>query len=166
WTPGPLLDRARGGAPDSDLDCRLQLRRPLVAIGAPVAVYLPRTAAQLDAELVIPDCAEVANAIGAVAGGVVERQRVLVRPGEGEEAYRVLLPDGVQPVDSVAEGVARARAEVLELLRARCREAGAAEVEVRVDRRDHSVPSGTGDGDVFVETELVFTAVGRPGATG
>ena len=170
WAPAPLaealLERARDEVPDSDLECRLKLRRPLVAIGAPVEVYLPRTAAQLDAELVVPDHAEVANAVGAVAGGVVERQRVLVRPGEGAEAYRVLLPDGVRPVASVEEGVARARAEVPDHLRVRCREAGAAQVEVRESRQDHSVMSGTGDGEVFVETELVFTAVGRPGLAG
>lgn len=162
---GPLLERARGGVPDSDLECRLKLRRPLVAIGAPVGIYMPRTAAQLDTELVVPEHAEVANAVGAVVGGVVQRQRVLVRPNA--KAYQVLLPDGVHPVASVEEGVAWAEVEMPGRLRASCLEAGAEQVEVRLTRRDHSVPVGSGgDGEVFVETELVFTAVGRPGLVG
>ena len=63
------------GAP-SDLGCTLTLRRPLVAIGAPVAAYLPQTAASLHTELVIPHHAEVANAVGAVSGSIIQR-----RPG-------------------------------------------------------------------------------------
>jgi N-methylhydantoinase A/oxoprolinase/acetone carboxylase beta subunit len=133
-----------------------------VAIGAPVGVYLPRTAAQLDAELIVPPHAAVANAVGAVAGGVVQSQRVLVRPGGA--AYQVLSPDGVRPATSVEEGVNWAEAEMPERLRALCLQAGAEQVEVRVARQDHNVPVGSGgDGEVFVETELVFTAVGRPG---
>ncbi len=158
----PLLERARGEVPDSDLQCRLSLRRPLVAIGAPVGVYLPRTAAQLDAELIVPPHAAVANAVGAVAGGVVQSQRVLVRPGGA--AYQVLSPDGVRPATSVEEGVNWAEAEMPERLRALCLQAGAEQVEVRVARQDHNVPvESGGDEEVFVETELVFTALGRPG---
>jgi N-methylhydantoinase A/oxoprolinase/acetone carboxylase beta subunit len=36
-----LLARALGNIPDSDLDCQLRLRQPVVAVGAPVEAYLP-----------------------------------------------------------------------------------------------------------------------------
>ena len=72
-----------------ELDCTLTLQQPVVAIGAPVEAYMPRVAEQLHTELVIPPHAEVANAVGAVAGGVVQRQRVLINPlDESERAAR------------------------------------------------------------------------------
>ncbi|MDW7675113.1 MAG: hydantoinase/oxoprolinase family protein, partial [Bacillota bacterium] len=52
---------------------------PLVAIGAPVKAYFPLVAKKLGAKLEIPKHAEVANAIGAAAGNVVEKVEILVQ---------------------------------------------------------------------------------------
>jgi N-methylhydantoinase A/oxoprolinase/acetone carboxylase beta subunit len=158
-----LLARAVGNVPVSDLSCRLVLQQPVVAVGAPVEAYLPRTAQQLGTELVIPPHAGVANAVGAVAGGVVQRMRALVRPTEVEGAYRVYLPDGYQDVTSVQAGVDWARRVIPDQLRDRARRAGADQVEVHMERADRIAPVDIEWGqDLFVETELTFVAVGRP----
>jgi N-methylhydantoinase A/oxoprolinase/acetone carboxylase beta subunit len=158
-----LLARAVGSVPISDLGCSLMLQQPVVAVGAPVAAYLPRTAEQLRTELVIPPHAEVANAVGAVAGGVVQRMRALIRPMEAGLAYRVHLADGFHDVASVEKGVALARDVIPDRLAERARQAGAEQVEVHMERVDRIAPVDIEWGqDVFVETELVFTAVGRP----
>ena len=66
---------------------------------------------------------------------------------------------------SVAEGLEQARQLVPAYLEERMRAAGAANCDVQIARNDHSVETGYGgDGRVFVETELVFTAEGRPEA--
>jgi len=169
-TPAAELERfaqlilARGAGKDStsDLACQLLLAKPLVAIGAPVQAYAPRAAEQVGAELVIPERAEVANALGAVVGGVVQRQRVLVRPRENEKGFQVFLPDGAHVVANVEEGVARAQNSVPDLLRTMGREAGAEQVEVNMVRKDHSAPTKSKKEQIFIETELVFVAVGRP----
>ena len=159
-----LLARAVGNVPVSDLTCRLALRQPVVAVGAPVAAYLPRTAQQLGTELVIPSHAEVANAVGAVAGGVVQRMRALIRPMDAGLAYRVHLADGFHDVATVEKGVALARDVIPDRLAEMARQAGAEQVEVHMERVDRIAPVDIEWGqDVFVETELVFTAVGRPG---
>ena len=159
-----LLARAVGNVPVSDLTCRLALRQPVVAVGAPVAAYLPRTAQQLGTELVIPSHAEVANAVGAVAGGVVQRMRALIRPMDAGLAYRVHLADGFHDVATVEKGVALARDVIPDRLAEVARQAGAEQVEVHMERVDRIAPVDIEWGqDVFVETELVFTAVGRPG---
>jgi N-methylhydantoinase A/oxoprolinase/acetone carboxylase beta subunit len=158
-----LLARAVGNVPVSDLTCRLSLRQPVVAVGAPVEAYLPRTAQQLGTELVIPPHAEVANAVGAVAGGVVQRMRALIRSMDAGLAYRVHLADGFHDVPTVERGVALARQVVPERLVGMARQAGAEQVEVRMERIDRIAPVDIEWGqDVFVETELIFTAVGRP----
>jgi N-methylhydantoinase A/oxoprolinase/acetone carboxylase beta subunit len=162
----PLLARALGDISASDLDCQLKLRRPVVAVGAPVEAYMPRVADQLHTELVIPHHTEVANAVGAVAGGVVIQQRVLIRPVDMDSAYRLHLPNGVRDVSSVEEGVACARELVTVELSTLAQQAGADQAEIRMARVDKSAPVKGGWGQsVYLETELTFTAVGRPRPT-
>ena len=104
-----LVARAMGEVAGSDLECRLTLQRPIVAVGAPVGAYVPRAARHLNTELIIPDHADVANAVGAVAGGVVQRLQILIRPIDGPKPYRVHLPDGVHDFGDLDAGVAYAK---------------------------------------------------------
>jgi len=155
-----LLDRALGREAGSSLDCRLALRQPVVAVGAPVKAYLPRTARQLHTELIVPEHADVANALGAVANGVVQRLRVLIRPND--ILFRFHLPDGVRDFQTLQAGVEHAQQTAVEYLQTLARQAGAEQAEVQMTRQDRIAPDGTG-GEIFVETELTFTAVGRSG---
>jgi N-methylhydantoinase A/oxoprolinase/acetone carboxylase beta subunit len=162
-----LLARAVGEAHGSDLACALTLRQPVVAVGAPVEAYVPLAVQQLNTELVIPPHAEVANAVGAVAGGVVQRIEALIRPVTEKKPYRLYLPDGVHDFFGLEEAVVFAGKSVPDQLETMAREAGADHVEIRVERQDKSSPVKSGWGDeIFVETLLVFIAVGRPGIVG
>jgi hypothetical protein len=62
------------------LGSTLFLKTPLVGIGAPAKLVLPRVAEILGTELLIPDHFEVANAIGAVAGSVTVTQEAWIYP--------------------------------------------------------------------------------------
>jgi N-methylhydantoinase A/oxoprolinase/acetone carboxylase beta subunit len=158
-----LLARALENVPGSDLDCQLRLRQPVVAVGAPVEAYLPRVARQLHTELVIPPHAEVANAVGAVAGGVVQQLRVMIRPLDTDQRFRLHLPDGVRDFSNVEEGVAYAKKIVPVRLRALARQAGAEQIEVQTTRVDQNVSVGAGwEQHLYLGTELTFAAVGRP----
>ena len=160
-----LLARAVGNVPVSDLGCMLRLQHPVVAVGAPVGEYLPRAATQLGTELCIPEHADVANAVGAVAGGVVQRLRALVRPLDFGAAYRVHLPDGFFDAPTVEQAIAHAESVVPGQLAELARRAGAEQAQVNVERTDHvAVVDAEFGRDVLVEVELVFTAVGRPSA--
>jgi N-methylhydantoinase A/oxoprolinase/acetone carboxylase beta subunit len=160
-----LLARAVGNVPVSDLGCLLRLQHPVVAVGAPVEAYLPRAASQLGTELCIPNYAEVANAVGAVAGGVIQRLRALVRPLDFGVAYRVHLPDGYHDERSPEAAVAHAKAVLPDRLVDLAKRAGADQVEIKVERIDRVAEVDAEFGrDVLVEIELVFTAVGRPSA--
>lgn len=164
-TAAAMLNRALGNVGASGLDCRLTLKQPVVAIGAPVAAYFPRAAAQLNTELVIPNHAEVANAVGAVAGGVVQRFRVRIKPLDGEGTkFRAHLPDGVRDFDELEVCVSYAEGVVSAYLVEQTRRAGAAQVEVKMQRRDQVAPVASQvGGEIYLGTELDFTALGRPG---
>jgi N-methylhydantoinase A/oxoprolinase/acetone carboxylase beta subunit len=162
-TAATLLERALGDGHDGDLAFSMTLRQPIVAIGAPVGAYMPRVAQQLSTKLIIPPHAEVANAVGAVAGGVVQRQRVLITPIEDGDRLRVHLPDGIQDFHDLEDAVAFAHQQMVPWIEALAHKVGAAQVEVQVTREDRDVMVKAGWGDqLYLGTELVFTAVGRP----
>ena len=147
------------GPGDSLLDVALTLRRPMVAIGAPVATYYPAVAESLHTRLCIPEHAEIANALGAVAGGVMQTVHVLIKPLE-DEAYRVHLPTGIQDFADLEEAAAYAMEQASLLAESQARRAGAVEVQVRAQREDHVIRLQ--NEDVYFDTEVTATAVGRP----
>jgi N-methylhydantoinase A/oxoprolinase/acetone carboxylase beta subunit len=158
-----LLALATGQVPTTDLACQLSLRRPVVAVGAPVEAYLPRSAEQLGTELVIPPHAEVANAVGAVAGSVVQRLHALIRPAGAQPVYRLHLGETVRDFDRLEEAVAYVQREAPAMVTEMAHKAGAEQVEIQCARFDRAVPLDVEWGqEVYLETDLVVSAVGRP----
>jgi N-methylhydantoinase A/oxoprolinase/acetone carboxylase beta subunit len=161
-----LVQRALRSAPEATLDCTLTLRPTLVALGAPVHTYFPDVARMLHCRLEIPEHTGVANAVGAVAGSVVQRIYVSVLPNGDEGNYRVHLPDEVAFFATLAESTAygRRRGQALALEGARL--AGAADIKVTVDELEHSAPVSEDFGnELYLGTDLTITAVGRPRLT-
>jgi len=158
-----LLGQALG-SPDPAgsglLRVAISLGVPLVGVGAPAAVYYPEVARRLGARLVLPDHGAVANAVGAVASGVIETVTALITaPAEGR--FRVHLAEAVTDFASLEAAAAHGEAESARLARARALASGAGAVEVRVERRDSIVPM-EGGRDSFVESRITSRAVGRP----
>lgn len=142
------------------IDVSLKLRRPLVAIGAPVATYYPAVAERLHTRLVIPEHAGVSNAVGAVAGGVMQAVTVVITaPAEGR--YRAHLPTGIRDFDTLDAAADHAIAEAKALAAEQAHRAGAVDPELKHSREDKIV-RGKGGFAVFLESRIVATAFGRP----
>ena len=135
------------------------LRLPVVGLGASARCHYPAVGAMLNAEVILPDHADVANAIGAVVGQVtMRRQGTVTAPSEG--VFRVHLDSG--PQDFGASEAAMAAIEAA--LEARVREdavaAGAQDLSVT---RDRAVKTVTAEArEVFIEAVVTVTASGRP----
>jgi N-methylhydantoinase A/oxoprolinase/acetone carboxylase beta subunit len=148
---------------DGLLDLTLRLRPAIVAVGAPVGTYLPRVADLLHTRLIVPEHSAAASAVGAVVGSVVSRVHVLVAPQQEGEVLRVNLPGEAVEFGTLPEALAYAQARGVELAREGALRAGAAEVEIEVERQDRTAPVANGWGqDVYVETRFLVTALGRP----
>ena len=164
-TAAELLARALYQPQAVDLDSSITLRRPVIGIGAPAAAFMPRTGAQLHTHVTIPEHAEVANAIGAVVGSVVQHRTVEIQPVEIRlrARFRSYLPDGIHDFATLGECVRFAEAATRQTIIAQARQAGAQQVEVRMQRLDHSAPVQEAfGGELYLGTDLIFTAVGRP----
>ncbi|WP_119460093.1 hydantoinase/oxoprolinase family protein [Rhodospirillaceae bacterium SYSU D60014] len=161
-----LVDRGLGGstgggeADAAPLAVSLTLRRPLVAIGAPVATYYPDVAERLNTRLVIPDHAAVSNAVGAVAGGVMQAATAVIT-APAEDRYRVHLPTGLRDFDDLEAAAAFAVAGTSALATEQAQRAGAVDLELRHDRED-KVAEGASGFRIFIESRITATAFGRP----
>ncbi len=124
---------------------------------------MPRVAERLHTELIIPPHAGVANAVGAVSGGVIQRLRVLISSVTGGDQFRLHLPDGVHDFADLEQAVGHAQRVMSAHVEALAHQAGAGQVEVRMARADRQARAAAGWGQqVYLGTELIFTAVGRP----
>ena len=106
------------------LKVNLSLKKPIVAIGAPVRTWLPGVAEKLGAELIIPEHAEVANAIGAAVGEVVASVEVLIRPDQYHKGFLVYAPLETLWYETLEEAEARAEEEAEQSVRERLAESG------------------------------------------
>ncbi len=138
----------------------LRLQLPLVAIGAPVRGYYADVAERLGARLVIPDHASVTNAIGAVAGVVVQTASVLVALA-GSDIYHLHAPDGPLSFHDPEAAIAEARLLSRRIALDAARRAGAADPGVETVVRLNGVKR-PGLPDMIVEANVVSTATGRP----
>ena len=158
-----VVARALRPSPEANLACSLTVRPTLLAIGAPVQTYFPRISSLLHSRLRIPDHAEVANALGAVAGSVVQRVHILIGPQEGEEGFRVHLPDQVAEFDDLDEALGYAEDRGRALAIEGAQRAGAEDIRVQVERKDKSAPVAAEWGEeLYLRTLLDVVAIGRP----
>ncbi|MEM7545859.1 MAG: hydantoinase/oxoprolinase family protein [Pseudomonadota bacterium] len=137
----------------------LGLSVPLIGLGASAAIYYPAVAAMCGAEAAIPDHADVANAVGAVAGRVEVKVEAAILSPDGE---RFDLMAGGAPEVFVMLDAAKARAESWArgeaLARAEAAGAEAPEVSMTWEERRATVEAR----EVLVEARVVATASGRP----
>jgi len=62
------------------LGSKIALKIPVIGIGAPAKIFLPRVAEILHTKLIVPENFQVANAVGAVAGSVMVNEEAWIYP--------------------------------------------------------------------------------------
>ncbi|MEM9331421.1 MAG: hydantoinase/oxoprolinase family protein [Pseudomonadota bacterium] len=138
----------------------IALDRPLVGLGASAATYYPAIGERLTTECLVPDDADVANAIGAVASEVRVTKTLVVSSNDGGNSIAVLLPDGPKMFVDEAQALQAARHELEAQIQKLAQEAGALDPEfetsVEVD-----APEIEGSRH-FVQAKLTMSATGRP----
>jgi N-methylhydantoinase A/oxoprolinase/acetone carboxylase beta subunit len=137
---------------------RLSLGLPVVALGASAATHYPAVGLRLGTRAVVPEHAEVANAVGAVVGRVsVAAEGTVTSPAPG--LFLAHLAHGPKPFPD-AEAALAALGEALDAqARARALLAGAAEPRTtRQEERREALVEGR---PMLVEARLRVTAQGR-----
>ncbi|NLE68253.1 MAG: DUF1638 domain-containing protein [Lentisphaerae bacterium] len=140
------------------LGVALSIRRPVVAIGAPASALVLPVAGRMNVEIVVPEHAEVANAVGAIAAEVSMTHELVIRPGPLGN-YVVYGADGPMEFAELERATKTAVALARECARDKARAAGAAAPEITVARRD-GVGAIADGSSIFIERVVTATASG------
>ena len=138
------------------IDMRLGV--PLIALGASAATHYPSIAKLLKAELIVPENADVAGAVGAAAGSVRQRiMLVITQPSDG--TFRLHLPAGPSDYSDQETAISAGRTAARELAEARAAAAGAQNISSDVSHSIKQVDLGNNK-TLFVEAQIQAEASG------
>lgn len=158
----PLVQRALDGT-QGPARFSLSLDRPLIGLGASAALHYARLGELTRSDVVIPEDADVANALGAVVGQVrVSVEAAIAQPVEG--VFRVSAGSYISDFGDEQVALKAAREETARLAGRQAAEAGADEPQVELSEE---IDAATVEGRrSFVAARVVATAFGRPRIAG
>jgi hypothetical protein len=135
---------------------------PVVGLGASAQTTYPAVGQYLNAEMLLPEHGDVANAIGAVTGRIrMLREGLVSSPSEG--LFRAHLPDAPQDFRDPNAAIAMLEATLIAAATEDAEAAGAASVHVQVWREVKRAEIEARE--MFVEARIVVEATGRPRIT-
>ena len=123
---------------DPYLGVQLQLKVPIVGIGAPAAAFLTPVAHALHTEIIYPEHYEVANAVGTVVGNVLVRHEAEVFPwveGNLQQGYYARAGGVQRGFESKLAALAFARQAAAEQALREAAASGCAEPAVDLDEQ-------------------------------
>jgi N-methylhydantoinase A/oxoprolinase/acetone carboxylase beta subunit len=124
---------------DPYLGCKIQLKVPMIGIGAPAKAFLGPAAQALGCEIIYPNHYEIANAVGTVVGNVLVQKEFEVLPqieGQAVVGYLARTGGSQHCFASAQEAVAFARSEGERQALKEADEAGAGKIEVVVEETE------------------------------
>jgi N-methylhydantoinase A/oxoprolinase/acetone carboxylase beta subunit len=137
----------------------LGLGVPVIGLGASAGTYYGAVGERLGARMVLPEHADVANAIGAVVGQVAMVASGTVSTG-GPGVFVAHLAGGPQRFATRDEALAALEAALAGEAAARARAAGVEEIRLSIAREIDEVE--VENRPMFIEARLRVTAQGRP----
>ena len=132
---------------------------PVIGLGASAPSYYGAVGKVLGCEMILPEHAGVANAIGAVVGQVSQKVTgIVTSPAEGR--FIAHLPDALQTFSSATDALAALESALRLEAETRAKAAGAEDLRITAKRdlREVDIEGRK----MFVEASVSVTAAGRP----
>ena len=157
---GGLLDLLLSAEIRSGLSVKPSYAHPLIAIGAPAWALAPAVAERLGAALVVPEHADVANAVGAITGmQMIVIEAVLAPSGLG---FVVHTPAERREFEKMDEARDWARLHVMDMLETRIREEGQEGLPYHREVEVRDSIAQTKEGELFLESVIRAVGVCKP----
>jgi N-methylhydantoinase A/oxoprolinase/acetone carboxylase beta subunit len=131
-----LITNSMFGNGSSEYKIRLGMHKPIIGIGTPIHLFLPAAASLLGAEHVLPENADVANAIGAITSKVLVRRRVQIRARQGG-GFRIEGLPGATYFRNFNEAMSLAESELTRIVREVAQASGTEETAVAIHAQDY-----------------------------
>ncbi|MEJ2157689.1 MAG: DUF1638 domain-containing protein [Desulfobacteraceae bacterium] len=153
-----LVDNLFAGG-TSDYQVRIELKRPVIGIGAPIQHFLPHAVKPLETEVVLPKDADVANAIGAITSEVVVERQLRLIPGE--DGFVIEGIKDKRKFGDFDQADEYAKAELTQRIREIARKAGTSCSTVTLKIEDQ-IPKAASGLPVFIGRVIKGSLSGRP----
>jgi N-methylhydantoinase A/oxoprolinase/acetone carboxylase beta subunit len=139
----------------------ITLKQPVVGIGAPIHFFLPRISENLVAETLLPENADVANAIGAITSNVLIKQHLRIIPNTDGGGFLIDGLAGAHHFEKFKEADEFARQELVDLVREQARVAGTSATAVEIEIQDNITAAADGK-KVFLNRSINAKLIGKP----
>ncbi|WP_292465787.1 hydantoinase/oxoprolinase family protein [Methanolobus sp.] len=148
-----------------DYYSQFKVNVPVILLGGPVRAYVEELAQLIDAQIIVPDHAEVGNAVGALVGKGIKRIEILVKSfyEKSQRSILVFSPEGRKQFATHQEAVEYATKLGNRLILDYMVDSGLEydDIDISVKSEDLAMEDGGGSP---IETRLVFLGVGVPKA--
>ncbi len=145
---------------NDNFEVKINLRHPVIGLGAPAKFFLMPVSRLIKAEILIPEYAEVANAVGAITSSVlVKKQLSIVPTSDGK--YTVIGLPGHFTAESFDDAQEYASEELNKQLLQLAESSGTSERRVRIRIEDRIAKAANGT-EVFLECTLSGEIEGTP----
>ncbi|MBT8351644.1 MAG: DUF1638 domain-containing protein [Deltaproteobacteria bacterium] len=145
---------------NSNYRVSINLKRPVIGIGAPIKYFLPKAIEPLGTKAILPDDADVANAIGAIISNVVIKKQLSIIPGD-QEGFIVEGVAGTRHFKNFNDADHFAREELTRMVREKATAFGTSCQKVRLNTKDQVPTTASGD-PIFMGRTVYASLTGRP----
>jgi N-methylhydantoinase A/oxoprolinase/acetone carboxylase beta subunit len=165
-----LLSYILSGVPDTSIakildggyPAKFKLNIPVVLLGGPVRAYKKELEELIDAEILVPEHAEVGNAVGALVGKGIKRIEILIRPASlmsPDKDFLVFTPDSRLKFDTYVEALDTATELGKKMVTNYMRDCGlsGSQIEISVEKKKFSPEGWT---HPPMETKLLIMGLG------
>lgn len=148
------------GHKKADYSMQVKFRHPIIGIGAPAAYFLPKAGKLLEAHVLVPENADVANALGAITSHILVRRSLTIRPTDtgGFVVEGIVGTPAFKTIAAAEEwAIAHLRANILE----DAKKAGTKKEVIEIDIDDRLVFLTDGN-SLFLERTVSGYLKGNP----
>lgn len=157
WLQDSVADKINMYCLKSNDILHTDLAVPIVGVGAPAETWLTMSKKKLQRDIIIPEHAPIANAIGAAVGQIFESTEILIRKDRVRKQYIVFTEVERMEAKTLQESRMQAQEKAREIVEKKARDAGANRFEYK---EQHCVM--TDKQQNWIEEHIVATAVGYP----
>ncbi|WP_292391888.1 hydantoinase/oxoprolinase family protein [Methanosarcina sp. UBA5] len=150
---------------EEDVPVQYKLNIPVVLLGGPVKAYYENLKALIDAEIIVPEQAQVGNAVGALVGKGIKRIEIIIRPFSMEnpdQNFLVFTPEGRKKFEEYRMAVEYSYKTGEELILDSMKDFGLPEGSIKISTsKEYLSPPGWKH--TPMETKMIFVGVCDPG---
>jgi len=147
---------------DKKYPWNFNIKMPIVAVGAPASSYLNEAGHLLDANIILNENFEIANAIGAAMGEVLIKKEILIRPNTSDESYFVYFNNCREKIKKLDNAINYAKKIGKKNALNKAKLAGAKNLNVNINTNWKEVCGSFRENKKLIEIKIEIVVSGIP----